>query len=90
MVKLCFLFNEPVVVDSSQSLPTKLVCTRWIRKLKPGDLRELFQDVKQGRIRVILDPSCPFRFTEEGVRSTMALQKSRHAHGKVVINIADE
>lgn len=59
-------------------------------ELKPGDLRELFQDVEQGRIRVILDPSCPFPFTEEGARSAMALQKSTHAHGKVVIHIADE
>lgn len=65
-------------------------CTRWIRALKPGDLKELFQDVEQGRIRVILDPSCPFPFTEEGVRSAMAPQKSTHAHGKVVINTADE
>jgi NADPH:quinone reductase-like Zn-dependent oxidoreductase len=59
-------------------------------ELKPGDLRELFQDIDRGRIRVILDPSSPFPFTEEGVRHAMALQKSTHAHGKVVIKIADE
>jgi NADPH:quinone reductase-like Zn-dependent oxidoreductase len=59
-------------------------------ELKPGDLRELFQDIDQGRIRVIPDPLSPFPFTEEGVRHAMALQKSTHAHGKVVIKIADE
>lgn len=58
--------------------------------LKPGDLSKLFQDVDQGRIKVILDPASPFPFTEDGVRRAMALQKSIHAHGKVVIKIADE
>jgi NADPH:quinone reductase-like Zn-dependent oxidoreductase len=58
--------------------------------LKEGDLKALFQDVDQGRIRVILDPASPFPFSEEGVRKAMALQKSIHAHGKVVIQIADE
>jgi NADPH:quinone reductase-like Zn-dependent oxidoreductase len=58
--------------------------------LKPGDLGELFQDVDEGRIRVILDPSSPFPFTQDGVREAMKLQKSIHAHGKVVVKIADE
>lgn len=59
-------------------------------ELKPGDLAELFKDVDEGRIKVILDPASPFPFTQDGVRKAMALQKSIHAHGKVVIKIADE
>jgi NADPH:quinone reductase-like Zn-dependent oxidoreductase len=32
----------------------------------------------------------PFPFTTEGVRSAFRLQESRHAHGKVVIHVADK
>jgi len=58
-------------------------------ELQPGFLKELFQDIDQKRIRVVLDPASPFPFTQEGVRSAMSLQKSIHAHGKVVIKIVD-
>jgi alcohol dehydrogenase len=60
-------------------------------KLEEGDLRELFRDdVDSNKIKVILDPASPFPFTQDGVRQAMALQKSIHAHGKVVLKIADK
>lgn len=58
--------------------------------LNEGDLAALFRDVDEKRIRVVLDPASPFPFTQEGARRAMALQKSIHAHGKVVIKITDE
>lgn len=68
-----------------------LLIPKWVApealKLEPGDLTELFQDVAQGRLRPILDPASPFPFTEDDVRAAMQLQKSKHAHGKVVIQI---
>mmetsp|Transcript_14889 Transcript_14889/g.27082 ORF Transcript_14889/g.27082 Transcript_14889/m.27082 type:complete len:375 (+) Transcript_14889:58-1182(+) len=66
---------------------------KWVApealKLEEGDLKELLQDVAEGRLEPILDSASPFDFTEEGVRKAMHLQKSRHAHGKVVIKIAE-
>jgi NADPH:quinone reductase-like Zn-dependent oxidoreductase len=58
--------------------------------LKDGDLKGLFEDVVNGTLKPVLDPSSPFDFTEEGVRSAMHLQKSKHAHGKVVIKVSDK
>lgn len=67
---------------------------RWVvpaaLKLEEGDLAELFQDVTDGKLQPVLDPSSPFDFTAEGVRMAFHLQQSIHAHGKVVIKIADE
>ena len=57
--------------------------------LKDGDLRDLLQDVQEGRLKPILDPASPFEFTQDSVRKAMKLQKSIHAHGKVVIKIAE-
>lgn len=57
--------------------------------LNDGDLRELLEDVVEGRLRPVLDPSSPFEFTETGVRNAFHLQKSCHAHGKVVVKVAD-
>lgn len=58
--------------------------------LEENDLAELFQDVVEKRLIPVVDPASPFDFTEQGVRKAMELQKSRHAHGKVVIKISDE
>lgn len=58
--------------------------------LRDGDLRELLQDVEQGRLKPTMDPASPFDFTEKGVRDALRLQKSVHAHGKVVIKISDD
>jgi len=57
--------------------------------VKDGDLKELLDDVTKGRLEPILDPASPLDFTEAGVRSEFAIQKSCHAHGKVVIKISD-
>jgi NADPH:quinone reductase-like Zn-dependent oxidoreductase len=66
---------------------------KWVApealELKEGDLKELLDDVQEGRLKPILDVASPFEFSEEGLRKAMALQKSIHAHGKVVIKIAD-
>ena len=67
---------------------------RWIagdglENLRPGELEGVVQDVASKQIQVVLDPASPFEFTEEGVRAALRLQKSRHAHGKVVVKIAD-
>ena len=59
-------------------------------ELNSGDLKSVLDDVEQKRIRVVLDPSSPFPFTTEGVRNALKLQKSIHAHGKVVVKIADD
>lgn len=59
-------------------------------KLEEGDFAGLFQDVTDGKLQPVLDPSSPFDFTEEGVRKAFRLQQSIHAHGKVVIKIADD
>jgi NADPH:quinone reductase-like Zn-dependent oxidoreductase len=67
---------------------------KWVTpeglKLQEGDLDALFQDVVQGKLKPILDPSSPFSFTENDVRKAFHLQKSRHAHGKVVIQVAEK
>ena len=67
-------------------------CPQWTAPqgldLQPGDLKTVMQDVEDGKIRVILDPAGPFSFDDDGVRDAMKLQNSKHAHGKVVIEIA--
>ena len=66
---------------------------RWVApdllEIREGDISGLLQDVVEGRLRPVLDPSSPFEFTEEGVREAFHLQESCHAHGKVVVAIAD-
>lgn len=65
---------------------------RWVvpeaLRLEDGDLKELFEDVVAGRLKPVVDTS--FDFNNDGVHKAMALQKSIHAHGKVVIKIAEK
>jgi NADPH:quinone reductase-like Zn-dependent oxidoreductase len=42
-----------------------------------------------GQVRAVLDPDGPFPFTTQGVRDAFSKQQSRHAHGKVVISVAE-
>mmetsp|Transcript_30811 Transcript_30811/g.67644 ORF Transcript_30811/g.67644 Transcript_30811/m.67644 type:complete len:363 (-) Transcript_30811:74-1162(-) len=67
---------------------------KWIGpealRLEDGDLKALFSDVEEGRLKPIIEPSSPFEFTAGGARDALRLQKSKHAHGKVVIQIAKE
>jgi len=50
----------------------------------------LFEALRDGRLRVVVDPAGPFPFSEAGVRDAFRLQESRHAHGKVVIKLVDD
>jgi NADPH:quinone reductase-like Zn-dependent oxidoreductase len=58
--------------------------------LKPGDLKHILEDVAEKRIRVVLVPASPFKFETGPVREAMKLQRSIHAHGKVVIEVAQD
>ncbi|CAM9141626.1 unnamed protein product [Discosporangium mesarthrocarpum] len=51
-------------------------------------MEELFALAEEGKVKPVLDKSSPFPFTTEGVRGAFRLQESRHAHGKVVVEIA--
>jgi len=42
------------------------------------------------KIQAVTDPAGPFPFTTEGVRAAFRKQQSRHAHGKVVISVAEK
>ncbi|CAJ1954901.1 unnamed protein product [Cylindrotheca closterium] len=69
-------------------------CPKWEipqgLDLPPGHLKKVLGDVESGKVRVILDSAGPFQFTSAGVRAAMRLQQSKHAHGKVVIEIAKD
>lgn len=58
--------------------------------LEDGDLKEVLEDVAEKRIRVVLEPKGPFSLETESVREAMRLQTSIHAHGKVVVVVAEE
>lgn len=65
---------------------------RFVLGLAAGDgrLARVVQLAADGAFRPVLEPECPLPFTEEGVRRAFDLQKSNHAHGKVVVHVADE
>ncbi|CAM9540861.1 unnamed protein product [Scytosiphon promiscuus] len=50
---------------------------------------ELFALIEGGKVRVVLDGGRPRAFTTEEVRAAFKMQESEHAHGKVVVQIAD-
>jgi NADPH:quinone reductase-like Zn-dependent oxidoreductase len=85
---LCQMISRSIFVKLHPS------CPKWIPAegldLKPGDLKSVLQDVEEKKIRVILDSASPFSFETESVRAAMKLQRSIHAHGKVVIEIAKD
>ena len=53
------------------------------RASRPMELAEA------GQLRAVVDPEGPFPFTTQGVRDAFRKQQSRHAHGKVVISVAE-
>jgi NADPH:quinone reductase-like Zn-dependent oxidoreductase len=55
--------------------------------LKPGNLQEMSRLVEQGKVQVVLDPMTPVPFEREPIRNAFKLMESRHAHGKVVVEI---
>lgn len=52
-------------------------------------LNEKFQGDAQPVLRVVLDPAGPFSLTADGLKAAYSLQKSRHVHGKAVVQICD-
>jgi NADPH:quinone reductase-like Zn-dependent oxidoreductase len=42
----------------------------------------------KGTLKAVIDSNGPFPFTTEGVRAAFRLQESRHAHGKVVVQVS--
>jgi NADPH:quinone reductase-like Zn-dependent oxidoreductase len=52
-------------------------------------LREVLNLVNEGKLKVQQDPSSPFQFTEEGVRSAFRKLGSSHAHGKCTVVISE-
>eukprot|EP00448_Togula_jolla_P021073 CAMPEP_0170570920 /NCGR_PEP_ID=MMETSP0224-20130122/1381_1 /TAXON_ID=285029 /ORGANISM="Togula jolla, Strain CCCM 725" /LENGTH=342 /DNA_ID=CAMNT_0010893257 /DNA_START=68 /DNA_END=1096 /DNA_ORIENTATION=- len=47
----------------------------------------LVELVSSGQLNIVLDPASPMPFTEEGVKSAFKLVASRHARGKVVVEM---
>ena len=41
-----------------------------------------------GTLKAVIDPKGPFPFTTDGVREAFRLQETRHAHGKVVVQVS--
>lgn len=80
-----------------RSLSNKL--SRWQPKylflekaltVENGNLHRLSERVENGELKPIMDPRSPFPFTLEGVKDAFKLQESRHAHGKVIVEVSKE
>eukprot|EP00512_Aurantiochytrium_limacinum_P006238 CAMPEP_0171512934 /NCGR_PEP_ID=MMETSP0959-20130129/1907_1 /TAXON_ID=87120 /ORGANISM="Aurantiochytrium limacinum, Strain ATCCMYA-1381" /LENGTH=361 /DNA_ID=CAMNT_0012050889 /DNA_START=602 /DNA_END=1687 /DNA_ORIENTATION=+ len=56
---------------------------------KREPLTELFKIVESQNLNIVLSENSPFPFTTEGVRAAMNLLQTRHAHGKVIVHVAD-
>lgn len=50
-------------------------------------LKETMQLAKEGRLKACIDETGPFPFSTQGVRKAFDLQISRHARGKVIIDL---
>eukprot|EP00543_Licmophora_paradoxa_P002778 CAMPEP_0202446610 /NCGR_PEP_ID=MMETSP1360-20130828/5138_1 /ASSEMBLY_ACC=CAM_ASM_000848 /TAXON_ID=515479 /ORGANISM="Licmophora paradoxa, Strain CCMP2313" /LENGTH=366 /DNA_ID=CAMNT_0049063193 /DNA_START=188 /DNA_END=1288 /DNA_ORIENTATION=- len=83
-----------MIIGRSIYSKLKWSCPKWTSPqgldLQPGDLKAVLEDVAEKRIRVVLDPASPHSFDTEAVREAMKKQGSKHAHGKVVIEVAKE
>jgi NADPH:quinone reductase-like Zn-dependent oxidoreductase len=51
-------------------------------------LTEVVALVASGDLKIVVDKRGPFAFDEAGVRAAFALLESKHAHGKVLVQIA--
>lgn len=49
---------------------------------------KIMEYAQNGSLTAVVDQRGPFPFTTEGIRQAFRLQESRHAHGKVVIQVA--
>ncbi|CAN0021285.1 unnamed protein product [Ectocarpus fasciculatus] len=56
---------------------------------KRTQFAELFALIEAGDVRVVLDGGRPRPFTTDEIRAAFKLQESGHAHGKVVVQVAD-
>ena len=56
---------------------------------KRSQFTELFALIEAGNVKVVLDGGSPRAFTTDEVRAAFKLQESGHAHGKVVVQIAE-
>ena len=77
---------RPLWTSFSWSLP------RYCLGISVSDSKSVaaaLADVASGNITIPLDPAGPFPFTEDGVAGALALCASNHAHGKVVIRLAE-
>jgi NADPH:quinone reductase-like Zn-dependent oxidoreductase len=50
-------------------------------------LKEILCHVREGKLELVLDPISPLPFTLDGIRRGFHLMNSRHANGKVVVQI---
>mmetsp|Transcript_17708 Transcript_17708/g.25984 ORF Transcript_17708/g.25984 Transcript_17708/m.25984 type:complete len:473 (-) Transcript_17708:491-1909(-) len=53
-------------------------------------LAQVLQLVQERKLKIVVDPVTPLPFSEEGAKKAFDVQGSRHAHGKIVLKIADE
>lgn len=63
--------------------------TMYVGTLTSGLLDEVMQLANEGVVRAVLDPSSPFPFTSQGAISAFDVLRSRHAKGKVVVEVAN-
>ena len=54
------------------------------------NLDRILKLVSEGQVAACIDPRGPFDLTTKGVVGAFNLQESRHAKGKVVVNVLDE
>ena len=56
-----------------------------------GDsIRKTLELIDEEKLEPVIDPRCPFPFTEEGVRDAFLLHERRAGHGKIVIRVSNE
>jgi NADPH:quinone reductase-like Zn-dependent oxidoreductase len=55
--------------------------------IQPGRLQTLGKLVDEGKLKVVLDPMTPVPFETAAIQQAFKLMESRHAHGKVVVQI---
>jgi NADPH:quinone reductase-like Zn-dependent oxidoreductase len=56
--------------------------------IKTAPLAELAKMVDDRKLKAVLDPISPLPFTSDDVKRGFHLMDSRHAHGKVVVQVS--
>jgi 2-methylene-furan-3-one reductase len=78
---------KPLVTPWRPWLPAYILV---VSSVTGSALQQVLARVASGEWRVALDPASPLPFTQQGVAQALAIQASHHAHGKVVVKVADE